>query len=80
MSSGKFELDRAGVRELLRSAEVKEACRERAQDVLNRAGDGYELDTYTGQNRVNAMAWAESSEARRDNLENNTLLKAVGSG
>ena len=76
MSKVKFELNRAGVRELLRSPEAMSVCRTHANAIRNRAGEGYEVDTYTGTNRVNASVYAATYEARQDNYENNTLLKA----
>lgn len=80
MSRVDFKLNRAGVRELLRSGEMASICREHANKVKNAAGDGYEVTTYTGRNRVNASVHAETYEARKDNYENNTLLKALGGG
>ena len=78
MSKVKFELNRAGVRELLRSQEAMEVCKTYANAIQSRAGNGYEVDTYAGRNRVNASVYAATYEARRDNMENNTLLKARG--
>ena len=78
MSKVKFELDRAGVRELLRSPEAASVCRSYAENVKGRAGEGYEVTTYTGRNRANASVHAETYEARKDNYNNNTLLKALG--
>ena len=78
MSKVKFELDRAGVRELLRSPEAASVCRSYAENVKGRAGKGYEVTTYTGRNRANASVHAETYEARKDNYDNNTLLKALG--
>lgn len=80
MSKVKFELNRAGVRELLKSQEMGAICRDHAVGVQGRAGAGYEVTTYTGRNRVNASVHAETYEARKDNYENNTLLKALGGG
>ena len=77
MGKVKFVLNKSGVRELLRSEEMMGLCQEYAQGIQERAGDGYESDTYVGKNRVNAMVFASTSKAKRDNLENNTLLKAV---
>ena len=73
----KVELNSDGVRELLQSAEMAAICREQAQAIANRAGDGYSVSTYTGATRVNASVITETIEAMRDNLKNNTLLKAV---
>lgn len=78
MSKVKFELDRAGVRELMKSPEAMSICKEYASAIRNRAGDGYEVDTYVGKTRANASVYAATYKARRDNYENNTLLKARG--
>ena len=80
MSKVKFELNRAGVRELLKSQEMAGICLEYANNVCSRAGDGYEVTTYAGKNRVNASVHAGTIQARRDNYENNALLKALGGG
>lgn len=77
MSSFQFELNSAGVRELLRSEEAKQVCAEKAHEILARCPEGYETDIYTGKNRANAMVWPATGKARRDNAENNTLLKAL---
>lgn len=73
----RFELNTAGVRELLRSKAMEEVVSKKAQQAQSRLGPGYRTDTFTGKNRVNAMVWAESEEAKRENSENNSLLKAV---
>lgn len=77
MSKVKFQLNRAGVRELLRSQEATNVCRTYANAVRNRAGEGYEVDTYTGKNRANASVRAATYKARKENYENNTLLKSI---
>ena len=77
MAKVKFELNRSGVRELLKSKEMMDICSEYAQSALGRLGDGYEMSTHTGANRVNAEVKAESFAAKRDNLKNNSILKAV---
>ena len=77
MNDFKFELNRAGVAELLKSDAMMDICREYAEQVQGRAGDGYEVTTHRGKTRVNASVAATTYEARRDNLENNTLLKSL---
>lgn len=77
MANVKLELNREGVRELLRSSEMMDICSQLAENVAARAGDGYETSTYVGKNRVNASVKAETFRARYDNLKNNTLLKAL---
>jgi hypothetical protein len=73
----KFVLNRAGVRELMQSDAVQGILTEKATAIRERCGKGYEQDIYIGENRANAMVWAESFQAKRDNKKNNTILKAV---
>ena len=82
MSKGsfKFVLNRAGVRELLRGPGAQGVVKTYAAAVQGRAGTGYEVDTYVGTNRANASVYPATYEARKDNYENNTLLKARGGG
>lgn len=42
-------------------------------------GKGYTLNRYVGRNRVNVSVGTQTKKAIQDNLDNNTLLKAVGS-
>lgn len=77
MSKLKFKLNRSGVRKLLKSKEMQDTLTEIASGVKNRCGDGYEQDVYVGKNRANAMVRAETYQAKAENSENNTLLKAV---
>lgn len=77
MSDVRVELNREGVRSLLRSAEMEGVVVEYASKIQRTAGAGYEQDSYKGRNRVNAMAYAETYQAKRDNLKHNTLLKAT---
>ena len=80
MSKIRFELNRAGVRELLRSKEAMEMVQHIAYSAKSRLGEGYEVTYRTGKNRVNASVAAVSEEALRENLHSNTILKAMGGG
>ena len=73
----KVELNSEGVQELLKSGEMKAVCQNLANGIAARAGDGYMVTTYTGKTRVNASVMAATNAAKRDNMKNNTLLKAV---
>ena len=77
MSDFRFELNRAGVAELMKSAEMQRVLQRHATRIKNRSGAGYEQDIYVGRNRANARVWPETQQARRDNYENNTLLRSV---
>lgn len=71
------KLNSAGIRELLKSAEIQSVCKEQASNIANRCGAGYESDVRAGKNRAVAEVKAVTYAAKRDNLKNNTLLKAV---
>lgn len=78
MSKIKFELNRSGVRNLLQSSGMMSECSGIAHDIASSLPAGYDVSNYTGRNRVNASIKASTYAAYRDNLENNTLLKAIG--
>ena len=77
MSKIKFKRNRKGVAELMKSEEMQGILTEYASGIKNRCGDGYTQDIYVGKNRANAMVYAETYQAKRDNKKNNTILKAV---
>lgn len=76
MSNFKLELNKEGVRELLRAG-IKPLIEEKAKEIADRCGDGYESDIYVGENRCNALVWADTPEAVLDNEQNNTILGAL---
>lgn len=78
MANVTIKLNSEGVRELLRSAEVMAECRSHADEMGATLGEGYEVSEYIGTNRVNVSVSAVSQSAKQDNLDNNSLLKAVG--
>lgn len=75
--SKKFELNRNGVAELLKSPAMIEILREKARGIQEAAGDGYEISSYVGKNRANVSVKTKTKKAIRDNNKNNTLLKAM---
>lgn len=79
MSKIKIELNRAAVRELLRSGEVMGVLEAEARNRANALGHGYGVNTYVGRNRGNAEVAivAETEDAIHDNLENNSLLRSI---
>ena len=79
MSKSGFKLNRNGVRDLLRSQEMQEGLLQYAQAVMKSAGDGYEISSYVGKTRANVSVSTASKKAYQDCLDNNTLLRALGS-
>lgn len=72
-----IELISAGVQELLKSPEMGKICAEIANGIAGRAGNGHEVTTRVGKTRVNARVSATTKDARRANLKDNVLLKAI---
>ena len=77
MAKFKFELNRDGVRQLMQSSEMMSVCRSYADRALGSLGSGYEVSTMTGKTRVNAQITAVTYQARKENSENNTILKSL---
>ncbi|MGL9911640.1 hypothetical protein IGJ01_001039 [Enterococcus sp. AZ089] len=61
----------------MKSNQMQGVLEEKATGVRNRAGEGYKQDIYVGKTRANAMVYADTYQAKKDNMKNNTLLKAV---
>lgn len=74
----KFELNSKGVVELLKSPEMDAVLSEKAAAIQGRCGDGYEVETAVGRDRVTKFVKADGFMACLDNYKNNTLLKAMG--
>lgn len=77
MNDVKIKLNSAGIRELLKSPEITAAVTEVAKGVQSRAGTGYSIDVRSGKKRAIAEVYSGTKKARKDTLENNTLLKAL---
>lgn len=78
MGKVRFELNKAGVRELLKSPQMAETCNSAAERVRAAAGTGYVVESRNYPERAGAVVYADTGEAKRDNYKNNTLLKALG--
>lgn len=77
MSKVRVELDRQGVRNLLKSPEMKTLITEKCNAIQSRAGNGYETDVRQGSNRIQGRVHAGDVNSYYDNLNNNTLLKSL---
>ena len=77
MSKVRFKLNKKGVSDLLKGAEMQGVLHGYATDAQSRLGDGYEIKEFIGHDRARAHVKASSEKAIKENLENNTVLKAV---
>lgn len=79
MSKAVFVLDPSGVRELLKSAEVKAECRRQAEPVYEAVSKvpGYHMEERSYPERNGYAIFASEYPAISDNLKHNTLVKAA---
>lgn len=77
MSNIRVELDHDGVKEFLYSPELLALLKGYADEAAAQLGEGFAADTYHAASRNIASVYADTDEARRKNLENNSILKAV---
>lgn len=77
MAKVRVELNREGVRELLKSKEVEKMCMDYAESAVTRLGDGYEADTRHYPERTASIVVAKTYQAQKDNMKNNSILKAL---
>ena len=75
LSNLTIELNSAGIREMLRSAEMQALLGEKATEIAGRGGEGYESDTYLTPGRAVASVFTATPEAAADNAKNNTILR-----
>lgn len=72
-----FELNYEGVGQLLKSSEMMQVCKNYADKARAQLGEGYKVSPHTGKSRVNVSVSAQTYKARKENAENNSILKAV---
>lgn len=73
-----FKLDIQGFgNEVMKAGFTAQLIAETANEIANKAGSGYEASSTIGRKRALGMVWAETAEAKKDDYENNTLLKAA---
>lgn len=79
MSAGfKLELNRSGVGELLKSSELSEALESLGTEIAASCGEGYSVNKVNAGTRRIVIISTETKAAYQDNLENDTLLHALG--
>ena len=78
MAKVEIELNSEGIEALLSGAEVRSLVQSEAEKIASGAGSGYATDVRKVGDRIRGEAYTATKEAMKDNLENNTLLKAAG--
>lgn len=79
MAEVDFELNIAGLQELMKSAEMQSALSEAGAAVVGAAGGDYGYRVHVGDYVALCNVYPESQEAVKELYETNSLLKAAGS-
>lgn len=79
MSKVKVELNLKGINEVMKSPQIQAVCEQAARDVGNASGIETEIESGT----INFIAYANvkpaTAKARKENFDNNSLVKAISS-
>lgn len=79
--SVRIKLNSAGVRQLLRSAELQADLKRRGEKVASAAGgEGYEAELKVGRTRASVTVVAVTGETMRKEARTRGLIRALGSG
>lgn len=82
MANVRIVVNRAGVREILRSQRVADELARRARRIAARAGGeaDYRVDVEVGRNRARAAVITETPQAREAEAHHRTLTRALDAG
>ena len=78
MSETKFELNLAGLNELMKSDEMVNALEAAGEAVASAAGADYAHRVHQASFVAICNVYPDSKEAAHENFSENTLLKAIG--
>lgn len=80
MAKIRIEMNRKGVEELLKSAEVQADLERRAKAIAAEAGPGMEVDVRVGKTRARASVRTADFEAIRAEATDKVLTRAIDAG
>lgn len=64
--------------QLLKSEEVKNLLKEKAEEIVARCSGTYEISEHTGAKKSNVSIITKDADTYHRNLKDNELLKALG--
>lgn len=76
----RIELNSQGVRELLKSNEIKADLQRRAEAIARAAGPGFIADSMVGPNRARASVGTTDIDSMRAEAEDRVLTRAIDAG
>lgn len=80
MANVRIVLNRRGVRDILRSREVADDLRRRAERIAAAAGPGHEVEVAIGRNRARASVRTATIDAMVAEGTSRTLTRALDAG
>lgn len=80
MAADGVKLDSQGMRELLRSEDVRADLGRRARAIAAAAGPGHQASSTIGRRRALAMVWTDTPEAMVAEARTRKLTRAIDAG
>lgn len=80
MGKVRIELNRRGVKELLRSAEIQTDLDRRAEQIAAAAGPGHEVQARPSRTRARSVVRTATTEARLAEATDRSLTRAIDAG
>lgn len=80
MANVRVKMNSKGARALLRSHEVQDDLRKRADRIAARAGAGFEVESGRGTNRARAAVITKTARAMRAEAKDKRLTRALDAG
>ena len=77
MGNVRIELNEKAVGDLLKGPEMQAYLLSLAEQKAELCGEGYEASVFVAETRAVGKVRAKTKAAKKDNMENNTLLKAL---
>lgn len=77
MAKVKVKVNVPAVKAMMRSKEMQSIINGRASQIQAGLGAGYEVESYVAKTRCVALVGTGSEESKKENMENNTILKAM---
>lgn len=79
-TSVRIDLNRSGVRDLLRGDAVQADLKRRADKIAQAAGPGHKVNVSVGRNRVRAEVVTDTFQARAREATGRSLTRAIDAG
>lgn len=76
----RVELDKAGIKEYLKSQTVADAIQQVMDPIIEAAGEGHRSQVYVGRDRVRGQIWTGTYAAKKAEANDRNLTRSLDAG